>query len=146
MRISRAYYQSRRLKIISRRLSQSAYFAWFCTFTWMLIIFMFSNQAHSGAYTQEVFHDYNILARKTAHILEYLFLYVLMERAFLLSNWTTNLRLKTLALCVLYCFSDEFHQSFVPGRSATIGDALFDSSGAILGLALMTLLRRAKSS
>ncbi len=35
--------------------------------------------------------------------------------------------------CVLYAFSDEFHQLFVPGRSGNILDVLIDSSGALVG-------------
>lgn len=39
------------------------------------------------------------------------------------------------ALAVLYAATDEFHQSFVPGRSPSMFDALvFDNAGALLGL------------
>jgi len=40
-----------------------------------------------------------------------------------------------LLLSVLYAVSDEWHQSYVPGRSATIQDVLVDTAGACLGLA-----------
>ncbi len=36
-------------------------------------------------------------------------------------------------LTVLYGVTDEFHQAFVPGRYATIGDIMADSIGALLG-------------
>ena len=42
---------------------------------------------------------------------------------------------------VLYAFSDEWHQSFVPGRSNELKDVLIDSSGALCGILLLTLLR-----
>lgn len=41
-----------------------------------------------------------------------------------------------LAFCVLYAITDEFHQYFIPGRSAEIRDVLIDSSGALMGILL----------
>ncbi len=38
-----------------------------------------------------------------------------------------------MILTVLYGVTDEFHQAFVPGRYATIGDVMADSIGALLG-------------
>ena len=34
--------------------------------------------------------------------------------------------------CVLYGISDEFHQSFIPGRFVSIGDVIADGTGAFL--------------
>lgn len=34
--------------------------------------------------------------------------------------------------CMVYGLTDEFHQSFVPGRIASYGDFLADTAGAIL--------------
>lgn len=39
-----------------------------------------------------------------------------------------------LLLAVLYAISDEFHQTFVPGRNGTPVDVAIDSLGASLGL------------
>jgi VanZ family protein len=49
--------------------------------------------------------------------------------------------LSTLA-GVLYGASDEFHQSFVPGRSAELGDLAADAAGSLLGAALYSLWNR----
>jgi len=38
---------------------------------------------------------------------------------------------------VLYAASDEFHQSFVPGRSCRLLDVLFDATGAAIALGLI---------
>ena len=38
-----------------------------------------------------------------------------------------------MLLTVLYGVTDEFHQAFVPGRYATIGDVMADSIGALFG-------------
>jgi VanZ family protein len=42
----------------------------------------------------------------------------------------------------LYGLSDEFHQSFIPGRDADLLDALADSAGAWLGALAGTLAMR----
>ena len=61
------------------------------------------------------------------------------------------------ALCaftfsLLYACTDEFHQSFIPGRSATVRDVLIDCIGIALSVLLITaaravalLVRRAKA-
>ena len=38
----------------------------------------------------------------------------------------------TLLFCLLYGISDEFHQSFTPGRSVSIFDVVADFTGALL--------------
>ena len=42
----------------------------------------------------------------------------------------------------LYGLSDEFHQSFIPGRDADLLDVLADSVGALLGALAGTLFMR----
>lgn len=42
-----------------------------------------------------------------------------------------------LGLTVLYALSDEFHQSFVPGRTPSLWDVLIDGVGAVLALVLI---------
>jgi hypothetical protein len=42
-----------------------------------------------------------------------------------------------LAFCVLFALSDEYHQTFVPGRGGTWTDVAIDGAGA--GLAALTL-------
>ena len=43
-----------------------------------------------------------------------------------------QLALITLLFCALYGASDEWHQSFIAGRIASLGDWLADVSGALL--------------
>ncbi len=42
------------------------------------------------------------------------------------------------ALCLVYGISDEFHQYFVEGRCAEIGDVIADLIGGLLGAVLCT--------
>ena len=48
----------------------------------------------------------------------------------------------TLAWSALYALSDEWHQSFVPGRNASAFDWLADVLGAAIALAAVSWLRR----
>jgi VanZ family protein len=50
---------------------------------------------------------------------------------------------KVCLLCALYGILDEYHQSFVPGRDATVYDVYADVMGALLGAWLFTALPRA---
>jgi len=42
--------------------------------------------------------------------------------------------LMALLMAVLFSLSDEFHQSFVEGRTSTVRDVLIDTGGALLAL------------
>ena len=39
----------------------------------------------------------------------------------------------SVPFCVLFAIADEYHQSFVPGRSCQIKDMIIDSCGVICG-------------
>ena len=47
----------------------------------------------------------------------------------------------TAAICLLFAVLDEWHQSFVPGRVAALGDVMADAAGIALGIALREGLR-----
>jgi VanZ family protein len=72
--------------------------------------------------------------RKLAHFTEYLILSVLLYRA-LRGGRRWNFRAAGLSLMIagLYSMSDEFHQWFVPGRTAAATDCLIDVTGAAAG-------------
>ena len=40
----------------------------------------------------------------------------------------------TFVICVLYAITDEYHQTFVAGRSGELRDVVIDSLGALLGI------------
>jgi VanZ family protein len=46
------------------------------------------------------------------------------------------------ALAVIFAISDEYHQSFVPGRSAWIMDILIDALGSVFGIMVWLLINR----
>lgn len=81
--------------------------------------------------------------RKAAHATEYLILTLLAALPF----YTYGLRGKKLLLalflfCVICASGDEFHQSFIPGRSPQITDVFVDSIGILTGCGITYLVLR----
>ena len=84
------------------------------------------------------------IIRKTAHFVEYFIFSLLILRAIRAGRHDTRLRWALAAILIVagYASLDEFHQSFVPGRTPRIADVLLDTSGgtaaqAIAGLVLL---------
>jgi VanZ family protein len=122
--------------------------AWLPVLIWMLVIFLFSSQPYSGAVTAQYFGAYNVPVRKFCHGLEYALLYVLARRAFAMSGewWHKWADLIGLVLSCIYALTDEWHQSFVPGRSASLSDAGIDSLGALTAWSFDKLRRTISNS
>lgn len=88
-----------------------------------------------------------ILPDKPVHAVEYGVLAVLLLRWFQgnLAEIRTGPTIAAIAVAVLYGISDEFHQSFVPGREMSGWDLLADTIGAGAGIALIVFLVRYRS-
>jgi VanZ family protein len=103
---------------------------------WMALIFILSSRStlveiESGTGEK--------LFNKSAHVIVYGILAWLWWRALTAQRQITwPILFTALTLTVLYGISDEFHQSFVPGRHGRVSDVLFDASGA---LAMILLIR-----
>ena len=70
------------------------------------------------------------------HTLVYAGLGFLLVRAFdkgAKDKFKNNFRLIALICAILYGVSDEFHQHFVPERTMSVFDLIFDGVGAFLG-------------
>lgn len=82
---------------------------------------------------------------KLAHFAEYFFFGALLRRWFT-STDRYRVRWRALGMAIfigtIYALSDEWHQSFVPGRDASLGDVLFDALGAATGAAAYPRIRR----
>jgi VanZ family protein len=75
------------------------------------------------------------LIRKFAHLTEYFILGLLLFRFF--RNDSNDLKMlrwmiSAMIVLALYAAGDEFHQSFVPTRTASIVDIGIDISGGLL--------------
>lgn len=138
-----------RKKFFLRRWFANEKFAWSVVFLWMAMIFKFSAQAHSGEVTEVYLGNFNVMVRKFAHMCEYFGLFLFLRNALSITfeYWTTSISIRAFAFVVFYAMTDEFHQSFVPGRSATIYDVGIDATGAaiawlLVGFVLPRLFRK----
>jgi VanZ family protein len=107
----------------------------------MLLIFVLSAQSQLPTPEQRWLDS---LLEKSAHTFEFAVLGALMSRA-LMAEESPGWRATGMAVFLtwLYALSDEFHQRYVPGRSAHWLDIAFDWLGAIIGTWLW--LRRTRS-
>lgn len=108
----------------------------------MLSIFWFSHQdgresARQSTYVKKQVNKaigkglrFNV--RKNAHF----FIYMALGMSLLLSREKTGKReiLEVVGFVILYAISDEYHQSFVPGREASFRDICIDTLGGISGV------------
>jgi VanZ family protein len=101
---------------------------WIPALVMMGLIFWFSAQP-SGKFP-ELPLDYVI--KKTGHVLGYGLLALCF---FFALRFEPKYRWVAWMLAILYSATDEFHQSFVPGRHPSLFDILFfDNFGALLAL------------
>jgi VanZ family protein len=119
---------------------------------WALLIFIGSGSALSAEHTSVVVRFakwlfpsatpdflawFHFSVRKAGHLTEYAILATLAARAFRNSSHQfvrVHWFKLSLLLAAAYALTDEFHQSFVPSRTASIHDSLIDSAGALIAL------------
>lgn len=109
---------------------------WLPPLAWMVLIFYLSAQPDLP-HPEAGWAD--LLFSSGAHVLIFGILALLLARA---AGEHPRGWLIAFALAVLYAFSDEFHQSFVPGRHADPLDLVCDALGAALALGLWARRRR----
>jgi VanZ family protein len=86
--------------------------------------------------------DLNIIVRKTTHVIVFGMLAILLYKS--LSAFQYSFILSWM-VTVLYAVTDEWHQSFMPGRVAAYKDVLFDSLGAFIALFLIYIISKKKN-
>jgi VanZ family protein len=74
----------------------------------------------------------DLVLKKGAHMIEYAILFLLLRRALVTRAHRALSSSLAWVLTVLYAASDEFHQTFVPGRNGIAWDVLVDGIGALL--------------
>ncbi|NJM42350.1 MAG: VanZ family protein [Anaerolineae bacterium] len=111
---------------------------WLPALAWMALIFVLSDQPVLLSVTNNALLD--IVFKKSAHILTYAILMGLVFWALGVQHGAPNgapnrpHTLLAFAIVLAYAASDEFHQSFVPGRASRWTDvAIFDLAGACIG-------------
>ncbi|HEV7860405.1 MAG TPA: VanZ family protein [Pyrinomonadaceae bacterium] len=128
---------------------------------WMCLIFFASTGELSASNTSRIvrplllwlFPDISearielahFLIRKAGHLTEYAILALLAARA-LSGSLHDALRRRwfyvSLLIVIIYALLDEFHQSFVPSRTASIYDSLIDIAGGLTALVWFAPRRR----
>jgi len=150
------------MRVVSgMRIDHPALRYWLPPLLWMLVIFSASRDANSAQHSSRLFEplmrwlfpwmaqarieDFHYLFRKCAHLTEFGVLAVLLWRVFrhagttVVRRWSWSQTGRALALVSLYAASDEFHQSFVPGRTGQFSDVVVDTLGGAIGLGLLWL-------
>ncbi len=137
---------------------------WLPVMIWMALIFSGSTGSLSSQHTSRIIGPllrwlkpdispetlYRVVftVRKTAHVTEYAILALLAWRAWRkpvakeLRPWRWSEAGLAWSVAALYAASDEFHQSFVPSRGASVGDVMLDSAGALAGLLALWVFGR----
>jgi VanZ family protein len=129
---------------------------WLPIVIWSAVIFIGSTDLMSAEHTSriiapllrwlnpeisaEAIAEVQFCVRKAAHLTEYAILAMLLWRSLRLG---TNLQMKMSILfitvwmgCAILAATDEFHQSFVPSRTASPIDVMIDICGALIGLTI----------
>jgi VanZ family protein len=133
---------------------------WLPVIIWMCFIFWMSTDTFSSENTSKVigpvlhliFPSFSAetldiihgLIRKSAHVVEYFVLGLLLFRAFRSDSpqpWDRRWAIYAVIVIALYAMSDEFHQISVPSRTGSIFDIGLDTAGGILSqIAIMLRL------
>jgi len=129
---------------------------WLPVLIWLCVIFVGSTDVLSAEQTSrfvepflrwlkpdissETLAQIHFFARKLGHIFEYALLAIFLWRAL---RSGANLRVKISILvivvwfvCAIFAATDEFHQSFIPSRTASPNDVVIDIFGAVIGLTI----------
>src|SRR6266480_5083067 len=127
---------------------------WMPVLIWLALIYVGSTDLMSAEHTSRFLGPFlrwlkpdvtadaiakvQLFLRKVAHLTEYAILAALLWRA-VYSGTNLKIKISTLfvtvwAVSTLIAIADEFHQSLVASRTASIGDVRIDMIGAVVGL------------
>jgi VanZ family protein len=121
---------SRRLRIL---------FSWTALVAWAILIFLFSAQPSLGT----GWGIWDFVLRKMAHMGEFAVLFMLVRHVVRMHGAAGRISMVSgVAIALMYAVSDEYHQSFVPGRTASVRDVLFDLAGILIGIALVVIIKK----
>jgi VanZ family protein len=142
-------------------LQPSVVLIWVVTAAWAGTISVLSTAAYSGPVTgwllaqlllslhihlnHQTFAAVHFLTRKLAHGSEYAIFGLLLYHSFeprRSERWNARSAFGALIVGGLFSLMDEYHQSFVPGRTASLADCGIDTAGVLLGMVLLYAGRR----
>ncbi len=137
---------------------------WLPVVLWMALIFCASGDSMSSQHTsrilgpflhwlfpklsEQAIADIVFEIRKSAHVLEYAVLALLIWRACRKPvardprPWSWSQARFVLLLSAFYAATDEFHQAFVPSRESRVHDVAIDTCGAAAAMLVLWCLGR----
>ena len=133
---------------------------WLPLLVWVCVMFLSSTDLMSAEHTSrfitpillwlkpgmapKTIAAIHIIIRKCAHLGEYAILALLLFRAVVsVANAEWSMWILSIGVwigCVFAASTDEFHQSFLKSRSASVEDVLIDSGGACFGIFIGAVL------
>ena len=92
--------------------------------------------------SQETLFLVHHFIRKMGHVTEYFILSLLILRGIRAGKTGIHLGWALAAVAIVGCYAalDEFHQSFVPGRTAAVSDVLIDTAGGVAAQVVVALV------
>ncbi len=137
---------------------------WLPVIVWMGFIFAMSTSLGSSEHTSRIIEPLlrwlnpqirpetvdlvHTVVRKGGHLTEYAVLALLLLRALKKSQPARgHLKAAGIALLVAaaYAATDEYHQTFVPGRTPSPYDVMIDATGAFAALTVASVLRKSRT-
>jgi VanZ family protein len=135
--------------------SRSTLRLWLPPILWTAVIFAASSgsfsSANTGGFLEKLIHAFagdwlnetvivvlHFIIRKLSHVVEYGILGILVYRAVRADGkgWNIRWALTAILFAAVIGSLDEWHQAFVPGRTATAWDTVVDTLGAALAQVL----------
>ncbi len=117
-------------------------FYWAPPLVWMALIYYVSDQSTLPTLSDSLL---DAVVKYGAHFVEYAVLALLWYRAIYSRFPHPKIQPLALLIVVIYALSDEFHQSFVPGRSATWQDVAVDMIGGASALLVWNFVHQWRS-
>jgi VanZ family protein len=106
---------------------------------YMVLIWYLSSNPSDAVVTFSSNANYDTFIKESLHLVEFGILYVLWVIAFLSrGDLTRKQNLTAVAIAMIYGLLDEFHQYFVPSRSATVIDLTKDWIGVGVAWLIIT--------
>jgi len=132
------------MKMVAKLRAKRRLYYWLPGLLWMGVIFFASSRSHLPFYVNKTV---DFITKKAGHVTEYGVLTFLLWRAIPSTGSGRRSRERgwptlpsfggAFVLSQLYAVSDEFHQTFIPGRTGRLTDVGFDALGALLVLGLV---------
>jgi VanZ family protein len=132
---------------------------WLPVLAWMIFIFIGSTDLLSAEHTSRFIGPFlrwfapdisdatvasiQLVVRKGAHLTEYAVLAALLCRAFRQNQPRVGQTfVVSFLIAAVSAALDEFHQSYVASRTGSPWDVLIDCAGALVGLAICSIIAR----